>query len=135
MCPSDGSFVVGPIEPATKRGCAAVEYACGNVFAISAARRFSSYAWSARPYSASTMDVEPNESVSMTSHPLVEIVVVHPLDSGRFREHKIFVAAVQVFSPEIVGGEILALEMRSGRAVEHDDLLAHHFQKCTLLIQ
>ena len=37
MCPSDGSLVVGPIEPATKRGLSFVENCCATSFAIFAA--------------------------------------------------------------------------------------------------
>ncbi len=37
--------------------------------------------------------------------------------------HQIFVAAVKVFSAEIVGGEVLPLKVRPGRTVKDDDLL------------
>ena len=45
--PSVGSFVVGPIEPATQRGFSFVEKSEATRFASSAALKLSSYAISA----------------------------------------------------------------------------------------
>jgi hypothetical protein len=54
MWPRDGSFVVGPIEPATKRGLAGVENWAATSFASRAAAIFKSRVCSCRSYSAST---------------------------------------------------------------------------------
>ncbi len=69
MCPSVGNFVPGPMEPATQRGRSGVENSSRTEQASSAARRVSSRARSASPYSARTTDVEPKVSVSTTSQP------------------------------------------------------------------
>ncbi len=69
MCPSEGSLVVGPIDPATKRGRPGVENCAATSRATLQAARFNSRVRSSSPYSASTMRVEPNVSVSTTSQP------------------------------------------------------------------
>ncbi len=69
MCPSVGNLVPGPMEPATQRGRSGVENSSRTAQASSAARRVSSRARSASPYSASTTEVEPKVSVSTTSQP------------------------------------------------------------------
>ncbi len=63
------AFVVGPMEPATKRGRSGVEREAATRFAISAARRLISRAESPSPYSASTIGVPPNVFVSTMSAP------------------------------------------------------------------
>ncbi len=63
------ALVVGPIEPATQRSRSGVENSSAACRASSAARRLSSLVWASRPYSASTIEVLPNESVSMMSAP------------------------------------------------------------------
>ena len=55
MCPSEGSLVVGPIDPATKRGLSLVENCCAASFASLAAAILISATLSARPNSASTI--------------------------------------------------------------------------------
>ncbi len=64
-----GNFVPGPIEPATQRGRSGEVNSSRTEQASSAAMRVSSRARSARPYSASTTEVDPNVSVSTTSQP------------------------------------------------------------------
>ena len=61
--------VVGPTEPATKRGLSGVESSRAASTASSAARRLSARASASRPYSASTSGVPPKVSVSMMSAP------------------------------------------------------------------
>ncbi len=63
------AFVVGPMEPATKRSRPGVEAASAASRAISAARRLISTAFPASPYSASTSGVPPKVSVSTMSAP------------------------------------------------------------------
>jgi len=48
------------------------------------------------------------------------------LHSGRLRDHKDLIAAVQLLPAEIIGRQILTLQMRAGRPVEHQHLLAEH---------
>ena len=66
---TDSVLVVGPIEPATKRGLSGVAYARTAAHASSAAAWLMSRARSCRPNSARTMFVAPKVSVSMTSEP------------------------------------------------------------------
>ena len=63
------ALVVGPMDPATNRGFAVVEYSAAACRASRAAVKFSSCASFCNPYSASTMGVPPNELVSTTSEP------------------------------------------------------------------
>jgi hypothetical protein len=63
------AFVVGPIEPATKRRRPGSSNFAHASRASAAESRLSSKARSARPYSARTSGVPPNESVSTMSAP------------------------------------------------------------------
>src|SRR6185437_10460313 len=63
------ALVVGPIEPATKRGRRGVLAASAAARAIEPARRFISRACSASPYSASTTEAAPKVLVSIISAP------------------------------------------------------------------
>ena len=63
------AFVVGPMEPQTKRGRAGVSCRAQAARASEAAAAFSSKASAARPYSASTSGVPPKVLVSTTSAP------------------------------------------------------------------
>ena len=69
MWPRVGSLVVGPIEPATKRGFWGVLQASATSRASSAARLLIAKACSSSPYSASTTEAAPKVSVSITSQP------------------------------------------------------------------
>ena len=69
MCPRVGSLVVGPMDPATKRGFSGVLNSSAISRASSAARLLSSKALSSRPYSARTIEAAPKVSVSITSQP------------------------------------------------------------------
>ena len=66
---TDRVLVVGPSEPATKRGLSGVAYARAAAHASSAAAWLMSRARSCRPNSANTMLVAPKVSVSMMSEP------------------------------------------------------------------
>ena len=69
MCPNDGSFVVGPMDPATKRLRPLDEKLAATSRASLAAATLISCTLSCRSYSANTTRVAPNVSVSTTSQP------------------------------------------------------------------
>src|ERR1017187_2375513 len=60
MCPSNGSFVVGPMEPATKRLRPLDEKLAATSRASLAAAKLISCTLSCRSYSANTTRVAPN---------------------------------------------------------------------------
>ena len=62
-------FVVGPMDPATKRGLSGVLAASASRLASPAASRLMRRASCCSPYSASTTDVAPKVSVSRMSAP------------------------------------------------------------------
>jgi hypothetical protein len=49
--------------------------------------------------------------------------------SGRLRNDEILIAAVQGFTTEVVGGQILSLQMCSRRTVEDDDFFFQEIKK------
>ena len=71
ICPSDGSFVVGPIDPATNRLRPFDEKLAATSRASFAAATLISCTLSCKSYSANTTRVAPNVSVSTTSLPTV----------------------------------------------------------------
>ncbi len=114
-------LVVGPIEPATKRGRSAVATLSAASRAIAAAARLSSRAWACRPYSASTTEVEPKLLVSMISAPACRKLRCRlRIRSGRVTD-QIFVASLQFRTAEILGVKMHVLDRGAHRPV-HD----HH---------
>ena len=69
MCPSDGSLVVGPIDPATNRGLSLVENCCATSRASCPAFTLISRTRSGSSNSDSTMRDPPNVLVSTMSQP------------------------------------------------------------------
>ena len=69
ICPRDGSLVVGPNDPATKRGLSLVENCWATSRASCAALRLISRTLSRRSNSPRTIELPPKVLVSTTSHP------------------------------------------------------------------
>ena len=115
MWPSEGSLVVGPMDPATKRGFSGVEYWSATSRARRAAARLSSRVRSWRSYSASTMLAEPKLSVSITSQPASRNDAwMARITSGRDRTS----SSLQPFlAPEVVGGQAVLLHTGAHCAV------------------
>ena len=68
-CPSVGSFVPGPTDPSTNRGCAAVLNSSASARASSAPALASSKIRSGMSYSARLARFAPNVFVSIASTP------------------------------------------------------------------
>src|SRR2546430_11879075 len=69
--PSEGSLVVGPIDPATNRGLSLLENCCATSLAILAAAMFSSATLSCKSYSARTTRSEEHTSELQSQSNLV----------------------------------------------------------------
>jgi len=54
--------------------------------------------------------------------------LVNSLNDVGTREHEVIVAPLQRFSTEIIGGEMMSLDVRAHRAVEHEDLFAERVE-------
>jgi len=65
----DGSIPVGPIDPATNRGCSGVAYFSHAALAMRAAATFMSRTLSPKPHSSRRRGVDWNVHVSTTSQP------------------------------------------------------------------
>ena len=128
------ALVVGPMEPATKRGFAAVENSSAALRASSPARRLISCALSPRPYSARTSGVPPKELVSMMSEPASQILAMNVENDVGTGDHQILVAAFEMRPAEILGGEIGLLQHGAHGAIQDEDALAEQFAKGQALL-
>ena len=117
-------LVVGPIEPATKRGrSGGRRTASAASRAMRAAATLISWALSSRPYSASTSGVEPKVSVSMMSAPASRKRSWTSCDDVGAGEDEVLVAAFELGAAEVVGGEVQGLDRGAHGAVEDEDAL------------
>ena len=127
MWPSEGSLVVGPIDPATKRGLSLVENCCATSFAIFAAAMLISATLSCRSYSRQH-DTGRAESVGLDHIAAdFEKVSVNVLDDVGPAEDQQFVAAL--LAPEIVHTGVAELNVSPHGAVVNDDAVAHGLEK------
>ena len=115
------ALVVGPIEPATKRGRLEVLAASAAARAIVPARRLISRACSASPYSASTTEARA-EGVGLDDIGAgVEETVVQLADLVGARADQVLVASLELRAAEVGRGEMHVLDGRPRRAVDNDD--------------
>ena len=124
-------LVVGPIEPATKRGLLGVENLSAAARAMRAAATLIAWVCSSQPvlgeHERGRAEGVGLEDVGAGS----EETLVHALDDVGPRQHEVLVAALQVGAAEVVGAEVEVLDRRAHGAVEDEDPLAEEaFQNC-----
>ena len=127
MWPSEGSLVVGPIEPATKRGLALVENCCATSRASLTAARLISRTRSARSNSVSTVRVAPKVLVSTTSQPTSQKTGVDVADDVGTAQDQDFAAVF--FSPVVVERGLAELDVGAHGAVVNYDAVADELEK------
>ena len=122
------AFVVGPIEPATKRGLLEVENSAAACRASRAAVSFIDELV-LKPVLGED-DRGAAEGVGFddvgAGFEIAAMHVEHDIGTG---EDEVFVAAFELRAAEIFGGEVARLKRRARRAVEHEYALGQQFFK------
>ena len=111
---------VGPIEPATNRGWSGVAYSSQAARASRAAATLSSRILSPMPHSREPvrrrLEGARLDDVAADG----EKRLVDRLDDVGPREHEVVVAALERLAAEVLGREVMALDVRPHRAVEDE---------------
>ena len=119
----DGSMPVGPIEPATKRGWSGVAYLSHAARASRAAATLMLADLVAEPPlrepARRRLEGARLDDVAADR----EERLVDRLDDVGAREDEVVVAALERLAAEVVGREVVALDVRAHRAVVDEDAL------------